>query len=89
MVQTVKAHWSGHIIIENIETEPHKVSGRYSLAIDKIYCISPFQYQGPELGVSIFVLGADESFDVQLPLEVILDAIGDARLMFAARVKHV
>lgn len=78
MPQTIRAHTSGHIIIENVDMEPRRVTGAYSIPVDKIYCITPFVYDGPTPGVTVFVDGADEGFDVELPLKDVLDAISNA-----------
>jgi hypothetical protein len=78
MAQTIRSHTSGHIIIENVDMEPSRINGAFSIPVNKIYCITPFVYEGPTPGVTIFVEGADEGFDVELPLKDVLDAISNA-----------
>jgi hypothetical protein len=89
MTQKITVHTSGFIIIENSDMEPRRLTGSYALAVDKIYCVSPFQYESEGEGVVIYVDGSEESFNVDLPLITVLNAICDARRMRAIDLKHI
>jgi len=89
MPQKITVHTSGFIIIENSDAEPCRLPGAFSLAIDKIYCVSPFQYEGGGEGVVVYVDGSDEVYNVELPLITVLNAIADAARMRAIDLKHI